>query len=1492
VLFWGLLAVVAVAVTLLSSPYWFPTEWLRRRFEQELERALPVEASVGEVSVRLGLGMRVRWRDVTLVSEADGARLDLSVDSGDGEVSLAQLLSGELQVPTVTLESVRGRLRVGPAGLRPLLNSWQAKKKEQEAQAQAEEKAGKGRPRRAPVVKHLQVSDLVLSLVNEQGAVLQSTPHMDLGVDVKSLAPPDIRISVNGRTFVAEASLSQSGSVTGRIRNLRGISLNDLCDSLRLLVSPDTPRVSGLVRDGKIDFSSDENQVTIEVAVTLEQLEAQAPQVPAPGRAGTFSTTRLRVPEARVTLRPTKDALECTLEKLAIETDAFDLSLPGGAIASSLAQASGTAAAPASSAPGAEKPAPSAAGTLREPATLRLAGQSLSGSLAGSLRVSPEEVTGSVQTLEPLHVRVATLAASDEARPRRGRTPEASEPSGEGSREGSPVNFAELSRLGPAELVAPALRAPGQAPAVRQAHGPEESPGAGQERRGLPLLAAAEAWLRLADAEVTWRPGEAPMTAFSGSLDFTGTSATGLLAQLAPAVTSAPLEGKVNFRTRPSTAGARPQAGGPAELVETRQVAATGDALLRSRSLSVKKSDFEVVVGPWEFRSKFSVSAATGQLDLTEARWSSAPVRLAGLLRGAPIALGARSSSATGSLTVLREGTSWSLLGSGDASIGPLSLRARDGEAASIESLQLTGSARAAATDEKLQLAALEATASIVGGQANERVRSWLPPRLQSLGVALAGDGQLSLRYDGSWLDVEARATGREVALTAPPVFGPSPLRLDGLRGEVALRLAPDAGEVTLTRCQLESPQLQLSARGVLRRTGPEPAGPGAQPPPPGARHSLQLIGRVASNWSALGPSWLALAEALPPKLHDALVRFSFEGQASLEDVVISGPLNQLTLSAEANLDGSAVRFDGGLIKAAESRGRMPLRLVLGERVRLEDLALDLEGLPLVRVAGETDRELSQARVHLTIEQFEQASLKEVRPELAQLALSGGLSVEAVLEDLLESPTGQAQVHFDHLGVEVVGPEGVHLELDGTVTVTPASISCEDLRVAVDGSDLAVSGRLENYLELLARLREGEEELSAGARGGEGAQAAEETLPQLRAVIRAEVLDVTRFQQALFNQGPAGETEPAVVELTSPTVVELVPPARPPTGAQPSRPGTPAAPEEPPATLQVAIDRQAVMDWLSRWLPRLGVELAGSGSVEVAELRTSQVTLQDFTAAWQLTDGVLLAEVCRSRMSGGEFDASGTLVNLDRWPPSYQCAYRTFDLGPEPAVADMVSRRFPGLSFTGRMADEGTLEGLAGPEPGEWASSVSGETHSSLTDGVLVFPLPLPEYIRRLFPSLNANRYGFSTMTNEATITAGAWHNIMKFDGYPEIYVAGTTEVDGSVEYEAGLRLLAPGGIDIGRLPVAHFTGRIQGTEFATLEGTFISPPQLVAKLLTEGLYRNFKTGVLDLGYLRSLQRNVPIPGLDLFINGLDLFLDVTIRLIPGLGKEKPAPAP
>jgi hypothetical protein len=1041
----------------------------------------------------------------------------------------------------------------------------------------------------------------------------------------------------------------------------------------------------------------------------------------------------------------------------------------------------------------------------------------LTGALAGSATLSPEQVTGSVQALEPIHLVQASLTAVGESEP--------------------------LAAVGAASVAA-------------------------------------------GEANVTWSAGEPAAVTLSGELNFTEAGANGLLARLGLPVSAAPLEGRVNFHTR--SVGARSEE-------------VTGDAHLRSQSLTVRSAEGEAAVGPWELSTRFSVSPSEDKglkplawrLELTGARWSGQQLSLMGNVAGAVRALSAASSALSGSLSILPNGEGFVVAASGEGSLGSLSLAAPDGEAVSADALQVTGSVGGTYTDSKPHLTALEATATVLGGRANERVLAgaeWLPPGLRSVGVALAGDAELALKYDGHWFDLSASGTGREVVLSSAKLFGPSPLRLNGMRGEVAVRLAADLSEVILNQCQLESPEFEAYARGVVRRAG--------------GTYSLQLLGRLATSWSALGPSWVALAEALPAKLHDALVRFSFEGRASLEDVVIKGPLAQLSLAGEVNLDGSAVRFDEELLKEVGTRGRMPLRLALGERVRLEDLALDLEGLPQVQLAGEADSGLSQAHLQGSIEQLEKAPLKEVRPELARLALSGGLSFEAVLENVRDNGTGWVRLHFDHLGVEVTGPEAVRMELDGTVAVTPASISTEELRVTVDGNDLAVSGRLEGYLGLLARLAKSPEESASGpaplapdgeetpggaaetvpaARGGgEG-----EVVPRLRADVRAEVLDLTRLERVVLAEGPAGEPAGAVVELVPSTVVELVPPEA--LAAAPAGGGEPGAE-------QVAIDREAVVEWLSRWLPRLGTELAASGSVEVGEVRTSRATLTNFKAAWELTDGVLRTDVCQGGMSGGEFDAGGTEVRLDRWPPSYTCIYRTFDLEPDPFVVGMVSRRFPGLSFTGRMEDEGTLEGLASADPGEWASSVSGETRSMLTDGVLVIPLPIPDYVRQLFPSLNTSTYRFSTMTNEATIKEGVWYNVMKFDGLPQIYVAGTTDPEGRVVYEAGLRVLktvaGPAGplvADVGRLPVAHFTGRIQGTEFVALEGTSVTLPELVSRLLADGLYQGFKKGVLDLGYLRSFQESVPVPGLDLFINGLDFLLDVTIRLVPGLGKEKPA---
>ena len=1335
-LLWGLLGVLAAVVVLLSSPYWLPTGWLRDLLVERLERALPVKVTIGELSFRLGRGVRVRWRDVTLVSEAGGARLELYLESVEGEALLGGLLAGRLEVPEVSATSVRARLREGPQGLGPLLRRWATKVGEERRPEGRPGAPGRPSGRASPVqLNRVLISDLIVTLTDPKGKVLHRTAKIDAGLKVLSTTPLQIRFEAEAAGTVAQGRLTGLPGPQRRIQMLlllRDLDLRTASEYMGFVVNPALPTLAGLLKEGRLEVTASREALNLQVAATVDHLEA-----------GALSTTRVQVEDARLALRRDEGEWTLNLETFPIETGVFNLRVP-------------------ETTPGATP--------------LSLSGRRLSASLAGSARLAGGALEGSIRTSEPLRLSEAHLNAEGQA---------------------------------------------------------------------LPLLSVAELEGSLQEARLRWTPGEPPTVALSGRVRFDGVVPEGLMARVPGALTSKPLSGSLQVAL---AAGAL-----------------QAQATLRGGSLSFERGALKVEGDPWQAEAKFSARLSERRLQMSSARWSSPGLRVH--LRpqsGEALTTTLKGLDLEGSGSVQPAERGWRLGVSGKVTLGPLSLVQGEERLAGTETVSLSGSAGAslgrapqAGGPEGLTVGAAEARLSASGVEVEEALARLLRGWPERLGVRFAGEAEAVGRFDGRRWQVEASAAGRQMRVTVAGVSGgPLRLSLDGVSGVLEAGVSADGSEVSMRRGRVSSPLGEVSWRGVIRRAE--------------GRTRLQATGRLSTDWSALGPQWEALTAALPEELRRTLSRFEFQGPFSVEDVLLSGPLKDLTVEARVNLTPSAVRFDGELLKAAGTPGAMPIRVVVGEEVRLEEVALELGLLPRVRVAGRLDRALTRGRFELTVDELEQVALKRIRPELAQLALSGRLSVEAVLEDLREVPSARARLRFDGLALELVGAERVRVEVDGTVKVTPAVVASEDLRVTVDGSTLYLSARLENYPKLLGRGAPPTAEAPGGEPPGE-------PLAQLQADLRAQRLDLTGLERALRSSARP-QTPGAVVELTA--------------TADPRQ-------AHPQVIPQVMFDREALEAALSRWVPRIVGQLAASGSVEVGEVRTSQLDLRDLRVAWSLRDGLLEVEVCEAGVAGGSFDAGGTQVRLDRWPPTYRFTYKSVDLRPTPFTTNLVAQRLPGLAFSGRMTDEGTLEGVVSLDPRESARSVNGNTRTTLTEGTLVGPLPAPEHVRRTFPKLNLAQYRFGTMVNEATVRNGLYRNSMLFNGATDIYILGTTDPEGAIDYELGLSLLrtlagpasglAP---DVGRLPLMHFTGRVRNARFVELKGSFVSPPELVAKLLTEGLYRRFKVGVLDLGYLRGLERKFPIPGLDLFINGLDFVLDITIRLIPGLGKEKPKPEP
>lgn len=1399
---WTALLVVAAVVILVSSPYWLPTGWLRARLERELEEELPVEATVGELSFRLGRGIRVRCGDVKLVSEAQGTRLELALESLEGEALIGPLLAGRLKVSEVALESVRCRLECGPEGLGPLLARWQAKVEEERRKAgppAPEEEA----PRASALeMERILITDLVFTLVDEERKEVRQTSKLDLLVEVESLKPLDLRFEVEGGGFVARGELARdpgpAAGILAEVR-LRELDLQALSDCLRFFFDSEETTLAGVLREGTVTFSlsAEKDKVDIQATTTVEHLKAQAG-----AKVGAFSTTRLQVQGAEMVLRRDQGAWEFDLKSLPIEAGVFDLRLPEVTAAT------------------------------QWPRNLRLSGRRLSGSLTASARKSDGGITGSLATVEPFSLVEVHL-------------------NGEGE------------------------------------------PG--------PLLTAERLEASVTEARVTWRSygsvgPEHPMDlVFSAGLEFGGVAPGGLLAGLGVPVSVEPLEGNLDIAVtdgalqvvselrcgglaidgraeEAATAGCYGEVG----PFEARVTLRAEDGVLQGvwalscQGLSVNGETFKAEFEPWETEARFTFSPSDRRLEVTWGSWSCPLARLH-LAAGPepPLAATLAGLSLEGSLTATPAGEGWSVAGSGKVDLGPLSLGSEQQEVGGLEALELSGSAETLVSGGGVDLTALQAEARVLGARVSESLARRLPGWPERAGLRLAGEAHARGSYDGRRWQAEASGTGQEVGLTLTDERGSVALDLDGLTVSLEAGDVQDGSGIKVGQFHLDSPVGQVSWHGVLRRVHGKP--------------HLYVAGHLSSTWEALGSQWQALVERLPTELRETLSGFDFEGPVSLEIVEVSGPLDRLKLSGWVNLDGSTVRYEGEELKPAGERGRMPIQVVVAEQVRLEELALELGAMPRIRISGDLDREFSQFRtLDITVEEGT-PTLKEMRPEWVLLALSGGLSMKALLEDLRQAPTDQPELRFDHLTVELAGAEPVRLELDGQVTISPAALKSDDLRVNLDGRQMHVSFLLEGYLELLSRLSQPAEE---------GVELSPGVMAHLELDLRADVLDLTGLQRLLLAPPSAG---PLALDLARggesvepQPVVELTPTSD-------------VGSARPRIVARVAPRPQAVEEWLSGWLPLLVAGLSGRGTVEVAEAHAGALTVNDVEVAWQLRDGVLDLEVCRAQVSGGRFDAAGTWVQLDRWPAPYGYTYRATDWRPTSFAAESVSRRLPGLSFSGRMTEEvtETIRGELSLDPQRHRQSITGRTLTILTEGKLVGPFPVPEHVRRVFPKLNLSEYKFGTMTNVTTIEKGVFRNEMLFNSTMDIYLVGETTPEGEVEYELGLSVLrtlaGPAGErapDLGRLPLMRFTGRIEGTRFVELKPDWISPADLVAELLTEGLYRTLKEGVLDLGYLRSLEQKLPIPGLDLLIGGLDFLLDITIRLIPGLGKKEPESKP
>ncbi|MCK4299508.1 MAG: hypothetical protein KAX80_08240, partial [Planctomycetes bacterium] len=635
-----------------------------------------------------------------------------------------------------------------------------------------------------------------------------------------------------------------------------------------------------------------------------------------------------------------------------------------------------------------------------------------------------------------------------------------------------------------------------------------------------PLLTAERLEASVKEARVAWGPEQPMDLAFSGGLQFGGVAPGGLLAGLGVPVSVEPLDGNLDIAVTDSALQVDSQlrsAGlavrtdyGEVGPFEARVTLRAEDGVLQGvwalscQSLSVNGETFKAEFEPWETEARFTFSPSDRRLEVTSGSWSCPLARLH-LAAGPkpPLAATLTGLSLQGSLTATPAGEGWSVAGSGKVGFGPLSLQSEQQEVGGLEALELSGSAEAVVSGGGVDLTALQAEAGVLGARVSESLARTLPGWPERAGLRLAGEAHARGRYDGRRWQAEASGTGQEVGLTWTDERGSVAFDLAGLTVSLEAGDVQDGSGIKVGQCRLDSPGGQASWQGVLRRVGGKP--------------HLYVAGHLSSTWEALGSQWQALIERLPTELRETLSGFDFEGPVSLEIVEVSGTLDGLKLSGWVNLDGSTVRYEGEELKPEGERGRMPIQVVVAEQVRLEELALELGVLPRIRITGDLDREFSQFRtLDITVEEGT-PTLKEMRPEWVLLALSGGLSMKALLEDLRQAPTDQPELRFDHLTVELAGAEPVRLELDGQVTISPAALKSDDLRVNLDGRQVHVSFLLEGYLELLSRLSQPAEE---------GVELSPGVMAHLELDLRADVLDLTGLQRLLLAPPSAGPLAP------------------------------------------------------------------------------------------------------------------------------------------------------------------------------------------------------------------------------------------------------------------------------------------------------------------------------------------------------------------------------
>lgn len=620
------------------------------------------------------------------------------------------------------------------------------------------------------------------------------------------------------------------------------------------------------------------------------------------------------------------------------------------------------------------------------------------------------------------------------------------------------------------------------------------------------------------------------------------------------------------------------------------------------------------------------------------------------------------------------------------------------------------------------------------------------------------------------------------------------PLHLD-----LSLDVFPPQGdtvEFNLTRVEARLGDSVTSAAGRVKL-----ARPGPESDLRIARQALGLIQEadleVTADWRHT-PAFRAALPCLEP----LYARADLDGPTHVRLAYAGTPL-RARLAADIDATTCRILHGDALLKPAGTAAALRLEARYGEAPG--ELALDRLEMKLA------DSQVSASGRLL----FDNPSLHALAPPSAwSIGVGASAPDAAALASLFPArlgnlkPTGgmtlAIRVSGDAFGTELQTCDlsfrqtsivwlDKKMLLDGPVSYDGQRLATDGLRIAVGRSDVTLVA----YIQQPDRAPTG----SVLMRG----QALD--LKEMQDLIRHTSEHVSAWAGAVAAQAPAGAGA-----------------ARAGAGAAPATgKAAPASAAAPPPPLS---------EQLGRWGQRLLAEAQLS-----AELALDRVLLAvpEWNTTYELTglsgEGRLAARqftVPRFQCTLNEGTISGQMaLDFRVQPPVAAVSYGARDLRMADNLKPFIDTTFPGMQAFGTLATRATM---TQPLAGKAYAVGRGET--VLVDGLLEGPAA-PEYITAVLPGLKLTQYRFNRMSNDfENRENGDVDNRMIFEGKSyDIYIFGVTKADGRIEYQLGVDLAVSLGskvlsrtLDVGKLPLLYYTGRIKGTQYAERDIRYVLP--------------------------------------------------------------------